>query len=230
MSTVELYHGSMDSNGLKKIRRDLYNDIKCKERQAVDFGPGFYLTPNILQAMEWSVRNNTDGSINYFQLNLNNLNVLNFDPKQTHPLHWIAEIIYNRKFKFISSKNYNWIINNWKINTDIYDIIVGYTIDDQYFSMFKDFLDNRLSFTGLCKTMLFGDLSYQYVVRTNNGYDHLSDILDYEIVYKKEFYQNALKRRDLALKNYEFIKLEHNNIKSNELFFSTMIDEKISKR
>ncbi|MBQ7738044.1 MAG: DUF3990 domain-containing protein [Desulfovibrionaceae bacterium] len=227
MLKVALYHGSTHSEGIKEVRIDLPNDPLCVARKTMDFGQGFYLTPRIQQAREWAVRYGKNGSLNFFTLDLDGLNILNLDPKETSPLYWIGEIIYNRRFEDISKKNYVWIEKYWKINTDGYDVILGYTADDQCFSMFNDFLKNRLSFHGLCKALLLVDLGYQYVVRSKKAYEHLKIIRESQIIYRNMFEPLLFRRKNNAKINYELIRKEYEDISSKEIYFKNILENEI---
>ena len=224
MSSVLLYHGLTNPSGLTEIRRDLPNDPQCIGRKNMDFGAGFYLTPSAIQAMEWSVRNGTDGSINYYLLKLDNLKILNLDPKETSLLYGVGEIIDNRKFIWISSLAYDWIYDwikkNWCIGKQKYDIILGYTADDQCFSIYKDFFNNQLSFKGLCKAILLGGLGYQYVIKSEKGYNNLIKFKNSETIACFTFGPLTENRRNLAKYHYSLIRKEHSDPKTDELFFS----------
>ena len=222
---VFLYHGTYDPNGMQNIKRILHDDIQSTipARRNTDFGPATYLTNRVTQAMEWATRRKTDGWLCSFTLDLSGLNVLNLDPRHEPPLRWIAELIYNRDFKDISQNEWNYVVRNWRINPDGYDIILGYTADDKYISMFRDFFTNNLSFIGLCKAAMLGDLGYQYAVRTHNGYNALQRCADNKQVLKSIWYPRLLMRQEITEKHYEYIKAQHGKNAENELFFSQMM-------
>lgn len=223
MSMLKLYHGSLDQSGIQTVRRDIADDPHCQARNGMDFGKGFYLTPRENQAREWSVRDGKDGSLSSFLLHIDGLRIINLDPLATPPLCWLAEIIANRVFTGISSSVSSYIQKNWKIHYQNIDVIMGYTADDQYNSIVLDFVKNQLSYEGLCKALLLGNLGYQYVLRTNKAYDCLEKIGKNKRVFASNTYSFAQTRHKEANVLYDIIKSEHNDITSDEIFFSHIV-------
>lgn len=223
---VHVYHGSYDVDGMKVIKEVVADDYegikKFKVRKNTDFGPAFYLTNRMPQASMWSVRLDTNGWLCSFVLNLTNLKVLNLDPMHKPPLRWIAELVYNRHFKSINDEEWDYIVRNWRKNSTGYDVILGYTADDQYFSIFDDFFSNNLSFTGLCKVMMLGNLGYQYAVRSHKAYKALTRLKNQKID-KTIWHPRFLEHQNLAKRQYEEIRTVHGRNAVDELSFHQIV-------
>ena len=84
MSIIRLYHGS--DHIIKTPSLSLAKDNN-------DFGRGFYCTRDLELAKEWSCKSNVDGSVNEYDLNDENLNVLNLLDDKYSILNWIAILL-----------------------------------------------------------------------------------------------------------------------------------------
>lgn len=173
-----------------------------------DFGKGFYCTNDIEKAKEWACKNNKTGVVNSYDLNIDKLKVLDLTDKKYNVLNWISILLYNRTFSIdnqlaLSSKEF--LIKNYYIDTNAYDIVIGYRADDSYFAYASSFIENSLSYESLQKAMLLGKLGKQIVLVSNKAFDNLK-YLNNTLVDKDEYYPKFIKNDILAREAYRKIK------------------------
>ena len=120
MSKIILYHGS-----IKKVEKPIFGEGKTYN----DYGQGFYLIKDIELAKEWSINENYNGILNKYELEINDLKILDLSSKEYNVLNWLAILLENRIFNLdtpIKKKAKEYIINNYSINYIDYDVIYGY--------------------------------------------------------------------------------------------------------
>lgn len=182
MKTFVIYHGSN-----KVIDKPYYRGGK-KEN---DYGHGFYCTANIELAKEWACSNkDIDGYVNKYSFDTSDLKVLDLTSKKYSILNWIAILLKHRTFDVsneFAKQAKEYLLNNFYIDVEQYDFIIGYRADDSYFSFAKDFVNNSISIQQLSKAMVLGDLGKQVVIISQKAYDKL--IFDgYEVVNEFSYY------------------------------------------
>lgn len=191
-----IYHGSKDL-----IKKPIYGIGNPKN----DYGLGFYCTENLKLAKEWACSNNeTNGYANIYEIHLDNYKVLDLRKKEYTILNWLALLLKFRTFdinKPIASQAKDFIIKNYLINTDNYDIIIGYRADDSYFSFAKDFINNTITLEQLSKAMQLGDLGTQIVLKSKKAIESLKYI-GYERAIHLEYYTKRVNRDKNAREQY----------------------------
>ena len=165
-----------------------------------DYGLGFYCTEYIEMAKEWACSELHNGYANKYLLDITDLKVLDLNSKNYCILHWISILLENRKFTLdndfgIAAKEY--ILNNFKVNTEDYDIIKGYRADDSYFSFANDFLKNSISVRRLSQVMRLGNLGNQIVLLSEKAFSKIK-YLGYEEAKNSIYYPLKKKRDELA--------------------------------
>ena len=146
----KIYHGS--ENIIQKPQYGLgkkYND----------YGLGFYCTEHIDMAKEWGVSLDKDGYANCYELECDGLSILNLNDEKYCILHWLAILLENRKFDIpsalaLEAKEY--LLKNFSVDYDKYDVTIGYRADDSYFSFSQDFLNGTISYRQLNHAMYLG--------------------------------------------------------------------------
>lgn len=164
---MNIYHGS-----IAKIVIPEYGKGKLYK----DYGPGFYCTEDIEMAKEWGCSEDYDGYANSYEIDLNNLKVLNLNDCNYTILHWLALLLQNRSFRIsnpLAKDAKQYLLENYSIDTLPYDVIIGYRADDSYFSFAEDFLNNAISVTKLSKAMQLGNLGEQVVIMSKKAFKHL---------------------------------------------------------
>lgn len=169
-----------------------------------DYGRGFYCTKHIELAKEWAVGENADGYVNQYEIDISDLKILNLLDKHFNILHWMALLLKNREFNIrspIAARGKEYIIDHFLINTDEYDMIVGYRADDSYFSFARDFLNNTITLEQLKYAMELGELKEQYVLVSRKAFEIIkyisSEQVDHDVYYLKR-----KERDDKARKAY----------------------------
>lgn len=164
---ITIYHGSEDI-----IQRPLY--VKGKKNN--DFGLGFYCTTNNEVVKEWAVNAFRDGYSNRYLLDTEYLRILNINSTEYTILNWIAVLLEYRLFSIanpIAGHAKKYIIENFSINVNAYDVIIGYRADDSYFDFANAFLNNTISIGKLAEAMKLGKLGEQIAIKSEFGFSKL---------------------------------------------------------
>lgn len=170
---VVLYHGNKDKDMVPKY------GYGSKDN---DYGQGFYTTPDRKLGMEWSYSNYTNGEQGYlhsFKLDAENLKVLNFT--ELDSLHWLAELAtfrsmdYDKGTDMVLQDNLHALLDQYKLDTLSYDVIVGYRADDSYFSYAKRFLQGSMYRETFEKALRLGKLGIQVFIKSEAAFDALFD-------------------------------------------------------
>ena len=101
-----------------------------------DYGRGFYCTEIEEMAREWACKDQKDGFVNRYELDMEGLHILNLSDGSHTVLNWIAILLKNRTFRLrspiaIDAREY--LIEHFAPDTTACDLIVGYRADDSYF-------------------------------------------------------------------------------------------------
>lgn len=170
-----------------------------------DYGLGFYCTENIELAKEWAcINNESNGYANKYQIDITDLRILDLTDKNYSILNWLAILVNFRTFDTnnpISETAKKYLISNFYINIEEYDIIIGYRADDSYFSFAKDFLNNMITLKQLSRAMNLGGLGIQVVLKTQKAFEQIK-FLNYEQAQSKEYYIKRVKRDKQAREEY----------------------------
>lgn len=215
---IEIYHGSEN-----RIEKPIYGYGKRYN----DYGLGFYCTQEKELAKEWSVSFNKNGYANLYQLDTDDLKILNLQEKKYCILHWLAILLVNREFditSLLAKEAKLYIIKNFLINYEDYDVIVGYRADDSYFSFAQDFLNGNISYRQLNNAMHLGKLGLQVVLKSKKSFSHIK-FLDAEKALAIEYYGKKI-QRDLKARN-DYFNNERSKRKHGDLFITEIIDEEI---
>lgn len=214
-----VYHGSKDI-----IEKPEFGKGNVRN----DYGLGFYCTESINLAKEWACSNNeTNGYANKYELDLNEYNVLDLRKNEYSILNWIAILLKFRTFDVnspLSLQAKEYILNNFYIDVENYDIIVGYRADDSYFSFAKDFVNNAISVEQLAKAMQLGELGIQIVLKSQKAFDKIK-FVNYEVAECDEYYVKRVSRDHKARTAYSDCR-KQNNI-SDDLFVVDIIRQGI---
>ena len=202
---LTIYHGST-----KMIEKPIFGAGNPKN----DYGLGFYCTQDLELAKEWACTEQENGFSNQYELDTDNLSVLNLNNGEHHILNWLAVLLENRTFRIredVSIRAKEYILENFLIDYKSYDIVCGYRADDSYFSYANAFLNNTLSLKKLERAMLYGNLGEQVVLRSKEAFDRLgfcgAEAVDKEIYYPKKLARDMQAReafrKDKLVSNIE---------------------------
>ena len=192
---ITIYHGSE-----KIVETPTFGEGK----KTNDFGLGFYCTESENLAKEWAVSSLKDGFSNKYTLNTEYMNILNLNSPEYTILNWIAVLVEHRAFSIktpIARKAKRYLIDNFSINVNAYDVICGYRADDSYFYYAESFLNNGISVEQLARAMKLGKLGEQIVIKSKFGFSELK-FEGYDVAEREEFYVLRKSRDEEANRLY----------------------------
>ena len=209
---LTIYHGS-----IKIIESPLYGF----GRKNNDFGLGFYCTLDNELAKEWAVSPFEDGYSNCYKIDTEYLKILDLTDSKYSILNWIAVLVEHRLFSLnnpIASKARQYLIDNFSLNVNAYDIIIGYRADDSYFDYAEAFLNNTITVLQLAKAMNLGHLGKQIVIKSKYAFSLLK-YQGYEDADRKKYLIKRKYRNDKA--NEEYLKIIEET--ADDLYISDII-------
>ncbi|HCD81671.1 MAG TPA: hypothetical protein DEQ65_04880 [Ruminococcaceae bacterium] len=165
-----------------------------------DFGLGFYCTESEGLAKEWAVSSLRDGFCNRYTLDTEYFNILNLNSPDYTILNWIAVLVEHRLFSIktpVAKRAKRYLIDNFGINVNAYDLITGYRADDSYFDYAESFLNNGISVEQLARAMQLGKLDEQIVLKSKFAFSRIQ-FEGFDVAEKEEFYVSRKARDDEA--------------------------------
>lgn len=168
-----------------------------------DYGHGFYMTENLELAKEWACANNTDGFANSYELAMEGLAILNLNSPDYHILNWLAVLTKYRSYwqsSSIAEEAKVYLQQNFFVDPDKYDLVIGYRADDSYFSFAQDFISGTISLNKLSEAMRLGKLGEQIVIKSEKAYSHLkflgAEPAEANVWYEKKSVRDRDARRE----------------------------------
>lgn len=212
----KLYHGSSSI-----IKTPKYGFGKVYN----DYGLGFYCTDNIDMAKEWGVSNDKNGYANCYELECDDLQILNLNGSEFCILHWLSVLLENRIFDVpsglaLEAKEY--ILANFPVAYKTYDAIIGYRADDSYFSFAQDFINGTISYRQLNNAMHLGKLGQQFVLKSEKAFNKIT-FTGYEIAESSEWYIRKMQRDKTARR--EYFDVERFKRQRGDIYITQIIDE-----
>lgn len=192
---LTLYHGSEQI-----VEKPTFG----KGRENNDFGLGFYCTESPELAKEWAVSSLRNGFSNRYTLDTEYLEVLNLNSPDFTILNWIAVLVEHRLFSIktpVANRAKRYLIDNFGINVNAYDLIAGYRADDSYFDYAESFLNNGISVEQLARAMRLGKLGEQIVIKSKFAFSKLR-YEGFDIAEKEQYYVLRKARDDEANRLY----------------------------
>lgn len=199
---ITIYHGSE-----KIVEQPIFGEGKKNN----DFGLGFYCTLSEELAKEWAVSSLRDGFANRYTLDSEYLNILNLNSPEYTILNWIAVLVEHRLFSIktpMARRAKRYLIENFSINVNAYDLIIGYRADDSYFDYAESFLNNGISVEQLARAMQLGKLGEQIVLKSKFAFSNLK-------------YEGF----DIAEKNQYYVLRKARDDEANQLYFEILEEE-----
>ena len=192
---LTIYHGSD-----KIIEQPTFGDGKKNN----DFGLGFYCTASEELAKEWAVSSLRNGFSNRYTLDTEYLNILNLNSPNYTILNWIAVLVEHRLFSIktpVAQRAKRYLIDNFGVNVNAFDLITGYRADDSYFDYAESFLNNGISVEQLAQAMHLGKLGEQIVLKSKFAFSHLK-YEGFDVAQKAQYYVLRKSRDDEANQLY----------------------------
>ena len=169
-----------------------------------DFGPRFYCTASNDLAKEWAVSSLSDGFTNRYTLDTEYLNILNLNSSDYTILNWISVLVDHRKFNIstpVARRAKQYLIDNFEINVNAYDLITGYRADDSYFDFAEAFLNNSITVEQLARAMRLGKLGEQLVLKSQFAFSKIK-FEGFELAKRDKYYSLRQSRNDEANQAY----------------------------
>lgn len=173
-------------------------------RKNNDFGLGFYCTESEELAKEWAVSSIRSGFSNRYTLDTEYLNILNLNSPDYTILNWIAVLVEHRLFSIktpVARRAKRYLIDNFGVNVNAFDLITGYRADDSYFDYAESFLNNGISVEQLARAMHLGKLGEQIVIKSKFAFSLLK-YEGFDIAEKEKYYVLRKARDDEANQTY----------------------------
>ena len=192
---ITIYHGSK-----KIVEVPIFGEGKKNN----DFGLGFYCTESNDLAKEWAVSSLSDGFSNRYSLDTEYLNILYLNSPEYTILNWIAVLVQHRVFSTktpAARRAKKYLIENFGINVNAYDLICGYRADDSYFDYAEAFINNGITVEQLAHAMRLGKLGEQIVLKSQFAFSKIK-YEGFENAEKNKFYTLRQARDDEANKMY----------------------------
>ena len=196
MAKLIIYHGSKDI-----IEKPYYHGGKAEN----DYGFGFYCTESLELAKEWSCSNNeNNGFANKYSIDLSGLKILDLTDKRYSILNWIAILLKFRTFDLIndiSIQAKEYLLKNFYIDVNNYDIVIGYRAGDSYFSFARDFVNNTIPVRKLSQAMELGQLGKQVVIVSELAFSKLH-FEGFDTADRLEYFTKRKARDEKAREDY----------------------------
>lgn len=192
---ITIYHGS---------EKNIEYPVWGEGRKNNDFGLGFYCTASEELAKEWAVSSLCDGFANRYTLDTEYLKILNLNSPNYTILNWIAVLVEHRLFSIktpVARRAKRYLIDNFSINVNAFDLITGYRADDSYFDYAESFLNNGISVEQLARAMQLGKLGEQIVVKSKYAFSLLK-YEGFDVALKDQYYVLRKSRNDEANRLY----------------------------
>ena len=161
---ITLYHGSE-----KIVERPQFG----AGRPTTDYGSGFYCTENCELAKEWACSEGNSGFANQYRISLEGLSVMNLNSENYNTLNWLAILLENRTFglrTLLAIEARKFILSRFLPDYKSADVMIGYRVDDSYFSCCRAFMGNVITLEQLRRAMKLGGLGDQIVLKSRTAF------------------------------------------------------------
>lgn len=197
MSYKVIYHGSQVI-----VEKPKYHYEGSSKNN--DYGLGFYCTTDVNMAKEWATKDSLNGFANKYEIDERGLNILDLTDKSKFTvLNWIAVLVHNRDFSDSEKRQYQRAfsyLEKFYIETENFDIVIGYRADDAYFRFPTMFIQNVLTLEKLEEIYLLGDFGRQYVLISEKAFTKI--VFKDAIMAEPKYHELYLRRLDNAEKSY----------------------------
>lgn len=215
-----IYHGSQN-----KIEKPIFGYGKRYN----DYGLGFYCTETLNMAKEWAVTFDHDGFVNAYDLDMDDLKILDLNDEKYCMLHWLTILLQNREFDTVSllaTEAKQYLIDNFSIDYSNVDIILGYRADDSYFSFASDFINGTISYRQLCNAMRLGKLGQQIVLKSEKAFSKLKYVESIEANKDEWFLKKQIRNKKA---NSDYFNVEKNTRRKDDIYILNILNEEIKE-
>lgn len=191
MSILTLYHGSPNI-----VKYPVFG----KGKPYNDYGQGFYCTEQLELAKEWACTEGIDGYANHYEIEIDDLQILDLSSDEYNILNWLAILILHRNTRLktpVARSGRDYLLRNFLPDFKKYDAITGYRADDSYFSFARAFVSNAISLKQLELAMYLGKLGKQFVLKSKKAFQTIR-FVDYVKADNSIYYVKRKARDDEA--------------------------------
>lgn len=191
-----------------------------------DYGQGFYCTTEKSMAAEWAVGKLHDGWVNQYEIDCEGLSLLDLNEQCFCLLHWLTILLENRTFDLsyaLAQEAREYLLANYSVDYQSYDLTVGYRADDSYFSFAQDFLSGAISYQQLAVAMHLGKMGNQFVLKSKKAFEHIHFVGAEKASRDKWFPMRE--QRDCAARQQYFSSRRQRH--PGDLFILQILDEEI---
>ena len=214
------YHGSENI-----LEKPIYGQGKAYN----DYGLGFYCTEEIEMAKEWGAMRDKDGYANIYEIETDDLNILNLNDEKYCILHWLAVLLENREFETssaLAAEAKEYILEHFRVDYKNADAIIGYRADDSYFSFAQDFINGTISYRQLGNAMRLGKLGQQFVLKSKKAFDRVKYVGN-EVAEHSEWFTKR-EQRDKSARR-EYFDTERNKRQRGDIYITQILDEEMDE-
>lgn len=188
---MKIYHGS---------KKTIEDPVFKGSDEHNDYGPAFYLTKDLESAKEWANRNSSVGVVNFYDFDESKLKILDLTDKQQYSvLNWLAILLKFRilpyNFRNSFARRLQFIEDNYFVDVNQYDVVIGYRADDAFFRFPLDFVTGNLTLEQLEYAFNLGELGIQYVLMSEKAIQRIrfkkSEVVEEKYIDK--YYENVTK-------------------------------------
>jgi len=155
-----------------------------------DYGLGFYCTHEIELAKEWACNEESSGFANRYEMDMSGLSITDLSGSDYNILNWLSILLDNRVFRIsndVAAEGRKYLLDTFKPDVSVFDVIKGYRADDSYFAFAGAFLNNTLSLERLENAMYLGNLGEQIVLKSRKSFEQIH-FLGYETADHEIFF------------------------------------------
>ena len=192
---LHLYHGS------KEIVRNPEYGLGRKHN---DYGIGFYCTEDEDLVGEWACTSLDNGFANHYILDNELLNILDLDSEGFNILNWMAVLVDNRVFSIdtpLAGRARKYLKDNFYVNVNAYDVIIGNRADDAYYDFASAFLNNAITVEQLARALMPGKLGRQVVLKSKLAFDSIR-FVDFDVADHRKYYPARKTRSERAEREF----------------------------
>lgn len=199
-----LYHGSyktVEDPDLQHTRED------------IDFGAGFYLTPDIDMAKKWAC-GKKNSFVSVYDVDVNSLDVFTFGLNK----QWLDYVEANR-------------IHHGNPRYNDYDLLIGPTADDKLYGTIEDYLEGMITANQAIEYLNIAGFSNQYVFKNEAAIKKACRYIEgFEITgqEKQNIRQKAAEDRANALNKLLQVRKAH--VRAQEQLRKTQEEQELSER
>ena len=165
------------------------------------YGKGFYTTPDIKLAKEWAYSmygHGDKGFIHSFSLDETGLKILDFTSMDS--LHWLTEVLSHLKMNLDEvdipvRNNIRLLVDKYKVDTWLYDVIIGYQADGSYFKFINSFVYGGLYKEVLDRVLASKAVGMEICIKSEEAFSRLEKFVVEPVSAKYRTYYKSIDNR-----------------------------------